>query len=222
MEEYAALFEAQPVDVDFTLFENNDYKKFISTYYDKFGELPQKSVFEKEFNIVLPQEHAPWKFYEDKLKGQKFIRDAIPYLTQFNEKYEQDQEKALLRLREQLTSLAEPTGKLQPVSIVKNTGRFERFKNQTNSRIPTGITPLDDISGGLSRKDEFMIISARLGIGKSWIAHFVGKSMCMAGYKVGLYSGEMSEDEVGARFDTLVSNISNYALTRGKITELDT
>ena len=220
MEKYAALLDERPDDIDFSLFDNDDCKKFVNYYYDKFGELPDKATFEQELEVKLPGEHAPWKFYEDKLKGQKFIRDAIPYLTQFNEMYNKDQEKAILSLRDKLMQLNEPDGALQPVSIVKNTDRYEHFKDQTNSRIPTGIKPLDDISGGLSKKDEFVIVSARLGIGKSWVAHYMATSMCEAGYKVGLYSGEMSEDEVGARFDALVSHISNFALTRGKEIDL--
>lgn len=220
MEKYAALLEEKPNDLDFTIFEHTKYDNFIVEYYDKFGVLPDKSTFEKEFQVQLPEEHAPWKFYEDKLRGQKFIRDAIPYLTQFNDMYDKDQEKAVLTLRDQLAGLATPAVGLKPTSIVKNLSRYDHFKDQTNARIPTGIKPLDDISGGLSKKDEFCIVAARLGIGKSWIAHFMAKSMCEAGYRVGLYSGEMSEDEVGARFDALVSHISNYALTRGKDIDL--
>ena len=37
------------------------------------------------------------------------------------------------------------------------------------------------------------------------------------GLNVGLYSGEMSETKVGYRFDTLVSHISNYGITKGKV-----
>lgn len=220
MEKYSALLEERPTDIDFNIFEHTKYDIFIENYFNKFGTLPDKVTFEKEFDVKLPAEHAPWKFYEDKLRGQKFIRDAIPYLTQFNDMYDKDQEQAVLKLRDQLAGLAEPTVGLKPTSIVRNLERYEHFKDQTNTRIPTGIKPLDEISGGLSKKDEFCIVSARLGIGKSWVAHFMAASMCEAGYRVGLYSGEMSEDEVGARFDALVSHISNYALTRGKDIDL--
>ena len=37
------------------------------------------------------------------------------------------------------------------------------------------------------------------------------------GLTVGLYSGEMSEYEVGARIDTWLTHVSNWDLTRGKI-----
>jgi replicative DNA helicase len=44
----------------------------------------------------------------------------------------------------------------------------------------------------------------------------VAKAALEQGLRVGIYSGEMSERKVGYRFDTLVSHISNSALTRGK------
>lgn len=220
MEHYAALLDEKPLDVDFSLFQEDRYKQFIQKYFTDYGELPTRKTFEDEFQIELPLEHAPWSFYETKLKGEKFIRDAIPALTAFNASYDKDQKEAILSLRDKLVALSEPEHKVEPVSIVKDLSRYEHFKDQTNSRIPTGIKALDDISGGLSRKDEFCIVSARLGIGKSWVAHYMAASMCQAGYRVGLYSGEMSEDEVGARFDSLVSHISNFALTRGKDVDL--
>jgi replicative DNA helicase len=215
MEMYASLLSAKPSDVDFDLFESSREKKFLAFYFDKFGELPPKEVFEQELEVELPTVFAPWPFYENKLKEAKFISEALPALVNFNKTYETDQKEALLKLREQLVSLAEPNSSLAPVSIVNNLIRYEHFKDKANARILTGIKPLDEASGGLSMRDEFVIISARLGIGKSWLAHAMATNMTLAGYRVGLYSGEMSEDEVGARFDSLTSNISNYGLTRG-------
>lgn len=215
MEIYSSLLQERPSDVEFELFEESREKKFLVFYYNKFGELPPKEVFEKELEIELPSTTAPWQFYEGKLREEKFIRDALPALVNFNKNYEKDQKEALVKLREQLLSLAEPSSQFAPVSIIKDLSRYDRFKDRDNTRIPTGIAPLDDASGGLSKKDEFLIISARLGIGKSWVAHSIAANMAREGYRVGFYSGEMSEDEVGARFDSLTSHLSNYGLTRG-------
>lgn len=220
MEQIAALLAERPNDVNFELFEKTAEVQFIEKYVKEFGVLPYTEVFEKEFSLQLPHSHAPWRFYERKLNEEKFIRDAIPALTNFNKTYEKDQTQALLKLREQLVSLAEPTV-MEPVSIIKDRTRFEHFKQQENARILTGIKPLDEACGGVSRTDEFMIISARLGIGKSWLSHFIAKNMAVNGYRVGIYSGEMSEHDVGGRVDSLLSHLSNFALTRGRLTDLD-
>lgn len=221
MERFAALLRDKPADVDFSLFESSKEKKFVKDYYDRFGVLPEKEVFEQEFETTLPEVSAPWAFYEQKMKEERFIRQALPALSSFNENYERDQKQALISLRENLMSLIEPEDRLEPVSIVRDLSRYKRFKDRDNTRILTGLKPLDDASGGLSKKDEFMIISARLGVGKSWLTHYIAQSMCKAGYRVGIYSGEMSEDEVGARFDSLLSHVSNFALTRGREVNLE-
>lgn len=219
MDLIAALLRETPDDIDLSLLPNTREATFIKQYVSRYGELPPQNVFEKEFE-PLPAEHAPWAFYENKLHEEKFIREALPALTNFNQAYEKDQKQALLDLREKLVDLAEPRQRTKGVSIIKDTSRFETFKQQDGARILTGIQPLDEASGGLAKKDEFMIVSARLGIGKSWLAQYIAKSMCANGHRVGIYSGEMSEDEVGARIDSLLSHISNFALTRGKDVDL--
>lgn len=220
VEAIISLLREKPNDVDFSLFRKDREIVFVANYFDSYGQLPPEEVFLSEMGIAYQGDVGPWAFYLKKLKEDRFIQDALPVLTAFNAEYDKGQKDALLHLREKLISLAEPTDRLAPVSIVKDVGRYARFKDIDNARIPTGIKPLDDACGGLSMKDEFMIISARLGIGKSWIAHAIAEYQAVAGYRVGIYSGEMSEDEVGARFDALLSHVSNYALTRGKEVDL--
>lgn len=214
-----ALLNEHPLDPDFSLFENAEEVDFVKSYYETTGTLPAPEVFARELGIELPEEVGPWSYYLKRLKEEKFIRDALPALQGFNETYDHDRKRALLNLRDQLVALVEPSNAMAPVSIVHDLSRYERFK-QGAQRLLTGIKPLDEASGGLSAKDDFVVISARLGVGKSWVAHMIGANMCQAGYRVGLYSGEMSEDAVGARFDSIISHVSNYALTRGKNVDL--
>ena len=61
-----------------------------------------------------------------------------------------------------------------------------------------------------------MILSARLGTGKSAILDFMALEMAKQGLNVGIYSGEMTEYEVGARIDTWLTHVSNFDLTRGR------
>jgi len=220
VDEIAALLTEKPVDVDYSLFENTPEIKFIKDFQTKYGILPEPKVFEREFNIELPTALAPWDFYVTKLKEEKFIKDAIPALTHFNEEYDKDQKRALLELREKLMQIVEPTTGIHYTSITEDLSRFERFKSTDNTRILTGIKPLDDLSGGVSKKDEFMIVTARLGVGKSWVALAIAANMCINGHKVAVYSGEMTSDEVGARIDTFISHISNFGITRGKNIDL--
>ena len=49
----------------------------------------------------------------------------------------------------------------------------------------------------------------------TWILLKCASAAAMQGKKVGIYSGEMSEDSVGYRIDTLIGHISNGALVHG-------
>lgn len=215
-----ALLNDAPVDVDFSLFTDSDQKLFIRSYYDTERSLPTLDLFCLRFNLVDEKVKGPWSYYRKELQDRKFVKEALPILKEFNLHYESEPYRATIELRDGLVKLSTPTTSVVPVSVVKDRSRFERFRSDKGGRILTGIKPLDDVSGGLSCKDEFMIISARLGIGKSWIAHSMAHSMANDGHIVGIYSGEMSEDEVGARFDSFTSHISNFSLTRGNDIDL--
>ena len=93
MEELLALLNDHPNDVDFSLFEFNRETQFVKEYFDKYGQLPSLGLFLDEMGIGIEEGHeiAPWKYYEDKLRGEKFIRDALPALTAFNREYDADQ-----------------------------------------------------------------------------------------------------------------------------------
>ena len=60
-----------------------------------------------------------------------------------------------------------------------------------------------------------MVIAAKTGVGKSWILIKIAAAAFAAGLRVGIYSGEMHEDKVGYRLDTILGGISNKALNRG-------
>ena len=147
------------------------------------------------------------------------MRDANKFIEQFNVSYVNDPKSAILGLRDAFTKLNEPAASsFMPANIAAQTKeRWERFKLRQGARIKTGIVPFDEASGGISPDDEFMILSARLGQGKSFVLHFIALEMAKQGLNVGLYSGEMSEDEVGSRIDTWLTHVSNFDLTRGKL-----
>lgn len=49
----------------------------------------------------------------------------------------------------------------------------------------------------------------------SWVVLKFLEEAWKAGYRVGLYSGEMSSIQMGFRFDTIYNNFSNFGLTKG-------
>lgn len=82
--------------------------------------------------------------------------------------------------------------------------------------ISTGFKELDEVINGFELGEELVTLVARTSIGKSWIALKFLHSAWLQGKRVGLYSGEMSSEQLGFRFDTLNQHIPNYDLVRGK------
>ena len=108
---------------------------------------------------------------------------------------------------------------MKTVDIFHDTSRFDDYVDKCTDFdrffVRTGFKELDSIIGGWDRNEELATLVARPGVGKSWLLHKIALAAAEQGLTVGIYSGEMSENKVGYRIDTLVSHISNTAITRG-------
>ena len=79
------------------------------------------------------------------------------------------------------------------------------------------IEPVDNIEyyGFRCSGDERYMLSDGTLTHNTWLLLKTAVAAATAGLNVGLYSGEMSINKVGYRVDTLISNISNSAMTHG-------
>lgn len=108
---------------------------------------------------------------------------------------------------------------LKSVDIIKDTSRYdayiEKCKDSGKYYVSTGFPELDAIIGGFDRQEELATIVARTNYGKSWILLKCAVASANQGLKVGIYSGEMSENKVGYRIDTLIGHINNGGIIHG-------
>ena len=108
---------------------------------------------------------------------------------------------------------------LNAVDLIHDTSRFDSYEDKIDNLskyfITTGFKELDAIFGGWDKNEDVVTLVARNGLGKSWLLDKCAVAAALDGKKVGLYSGEMGEDAVGYRIDTLVGHISNGALVHG-------
>ena len=219
--ELLALMTDRPDDIDWSILDTqHPAVTWVKEYYDLYNQLPTLELFKEE--CLQEGEDgkalAPWSYYIKQHNDLIFVQEAQKYLQNFNTDYMADPKKAILNLRSKFQLLSEPSKSLDPIDVAKELEeRWARFNAKKGRGIKTGIEPFDETSGGLDPDDEFLILSARLGAGKSFVAHFIALNMAMQGLNVGIYSGEMSEDQVGARIDTWLTHISNWNLTRGRI-----
>lgn len=193
---------------------------FTKDFYERVGRIPEYKILKERFPEISAPSNTPYQFYKEEREKELFVQKATPILEKFNAEQEEDFASALLSLREGLESLKSPQ-EVKGHSLKRNIEkRIESFSISAPQRLRTGIEPLDEATGGLER-DEFFVISARLGIGKSWIGQFIAANVAKQGKTVLFYSGEMTEEQVGSRIDTIWAEgaISNFLYTRNRLTE---
>ena len=194
---------------------------FIRSHLSTYGKVPdQVSLLDKfpDFEVVSVNEPVPYllsELYKD--RNTRFLARTFNKVRALIQNGKAEEAMKLYTSASNEMVNATP---METVDILSDISRYEDYIDKCNdfSRyyIRTGFDELDELIGGWDRYEELATIAARPGIGKSWILLKVAKAALEQGLRVGLYSGEMSERKVGYRFDTLVSNISNGALTRGK------
>ena len=99
--------------------------------------------------------------------------------------------------------------------LLENAWGVEVVDNPDKYFITTGFKELDKILGGWNTQEDVATIVARNGLGKSWVLFKCAAAAAQAGKRVGVYSGEMSEDSVGFRVDSIIQHISNGSLVHG-------
>jgi len=156
--------------------------------------------------------------YARTVQKKRILRDLIEsgqeiQLMGYNE--QDDVEKLLDQAEQKIFSIAQRS-LTQSFVPVKNTleEAFERidklYKKQGDVRgLPTGFKDLDNILAGLQKSD-LIILASRPSMGKSTLAlNFATNIAINAKIPVGIFSLEMSKDQI---VDRLISSISNVDL----------
>lgn len=217
---------------DFSMFKLNDITsdyfkdyteefKFIENHVNTYGNVPDTATFISrfpEFEMIEVVETD--KYLIDKLRENYVYNSSVKVLQDVATKFKTlDSRDAVAYLLQQMPELNKKLT-FEATDLISNfEPRYkeyeERMNNPQSSFVLTGIPELDAIIGGFDAKMENAIVTASTGQGKSWWAIFFGVSAAKQGKRVGYYSGEMPENQVGWRIDTIFSHISNFALTHG-------
>jgi replicative DNA helicase len=195
--------------------------KYIMEFYTKYGKIPDTETFINVFpKFDLIDVHEPTSYLMEELvrdKNKRFLAENFNKIRDYLQNDKIDDAMQLLR------EASEESGQavsLQCVDLVKDTQQREdkyldKLTNPDKYFIKTGFKELDDLIMGWNKDEDLATIVARNGLGKTWILLKCASAAAMQGKKVGIYSGEMSEDSVGYRIDTLIGHISNGALVHG-------
>ena len=196
--------------------------KFIKHHIDEYGKVPDSITFVNrfpEFDVIKVTE--PTNFLIDSLyddKNRRYLASVFNQIrTYLNEDKIDEATKLYTAASEKLVTAVH----MDSVDLFKDLSRYdayvERSQDFAKFFVKTGFKELDDILGGWDREEDYVTMVARTNVGKSWILLFTAVEAAKQGLTVGIYSGEMSDRKVGYRVDTILSHISNTALTRGDV-----
>jgi len=98
--------------------------------------------------------------------------------------------------------------------------RIEKLHKGENSLrgVTTGFKQLDDLLSGLQRSD-LVILGARPSLGKTSFALDIARNAAKAGHSVGIFSLEMSREQVVDRLISSESQVSLWKIRTGRITD---
>jgi len=104
-------------------------------------------------------------------------------------------------------------------ALVKLKERLDYMKSTKQERVNTGFTDLDNDLNGFN-PGELIILAARTGVGKTAFALNIAKNVASHSNKnVLIFSLEMSNDEIAARFASMLAQIYNTAFRNNKIAD---
>jgi replicative DNA helicase len=210
-----------PIDKKYLLLMRAEYE-FICNHVAMYGVVCDKTTFVvefRDFDFVEVNESLEYVLY--KIKEAYTFSEVSSLLEKNSDKIKQDSIQASEFLKDKLSELlneVKPKHR-EDVDIVRNSRERallyqERLQNSGLMGITTGVVELDNILHGWLNED-LVTIFARTNEGKSWIALFFSVMAWAVGKRVLFYSGEMSKEVVGYRFDTLYKHYSNTALMQG-------
>lgn len=202
----------------------SDYSEefeFINSHYLSYGKIPDKLTLLAKFPDfdIIEVEETP-KYLIDALYEDKNRRDLTVTFNNIRKLLNENNVEAALEEYNKSFDRMSSATHLDSVDILKDTSRYDAYidklENLDSYFVTTGLKELDELlGGGWDRQEELATIVARTNMGKTWLLLKSAIAAAEQGLNVGLYSGEMSEDKIGYRVDSLVSHISNGAITHG-------
>jgi len=201
-----------------------DEVQFILDHYHKYKQMPDKVTFLghfKEFQMLEVQESTDYLIY--KLKEAYTYTKIVPIIQKSSDLVREDSIKAIEYIKAELENLTKEVpvnGNKDGYDIVTNArDRLQAYKERCEVKgligIPTGIDKLDELTNGWMWGEELVVVTGRTNVGKTWIGEYFAVVAWKLGYKILFYSGEMSKEMVGFRFDTLNKHFSNMGLLNG-------
>ncbi|MBQ6630969.1 MAG: hypothetical protein IJH55_02405, partial [Romboutsia sp.] len=197
----------------------NEEAKFIFTHYNEYKKVPTKETFLGKFTeFELTSAAEDWKYLITQLREGYMFSELAKLFNSSTSVIENNALEGYQLIKNKIAELEA----IKPISsndIIANAdSRYQTYEtklNNTNENvIKIGLDEMDDKLFGWNMGEELVTIMARTNQGKSWLLLEFLMNAWKQGKRVGLYSGEMSSEQIGYRFDALYNHFSNLNLMR--------
>lgn len=194
---------------------------WIFKHKEDYGNIPDIETFLstfQEFDIINVSEST--EYLINTFREEYLYRQIVPVIQKSAELIQTNSYDVVDYLKTELPNLkiSQASKGVDIISQAKD--RYNEWKetkeNQDAHFIPTGFQELDDAIGGLHKGEELVVLFARTGIGKTWVAIKMLEHSWKMNLRVGMLEPEMSATKTGYRFDTVHQHISSKALYRGE------
>lgn len=198
-----------------------DERNFIVSHYKQYGNTPDNETFLSKFpETDLVQVSESDRYLIETIREEYLYRKSVPVVQKIAELLKTDA-NAAAEYMIHATKELQPNYNLGGVNIIAQAitryNEFvERKEKQDEWFFTTGFPELDEVTHGIQRREEFLVIFARTNQGKSWVLEKIMTHIWEIGFNVGYISPEMGASSIGYRFDTLHKNLDNRALMWGK------
>ena len=193
---------------------------FVTEHYEQYKKVPDKETFLAAFpEFELFDVTETDSYLIDKISEEYMYYKTVPVIQKAADLLKTDAQAAAEYLVTEITKLSTVRGICGTDIIQEAKERLDIYKAKVAGDkayyIPTGFDELDTIINGWARGEEFVVIFARTGQGKSWVLIKTLSHAWQKGFRVGYISPEMGAVKTGYRFDTLINNFSNSCLIWG-------
>lgn len=193
---------------------HNDEWEWVQKYFQKYGKTPSIASFRRQFDEFVILKSTDTDYLADEVKRAHIRKQIIDVISDVADLIgDDDVDTALKKMSASLVTIAAASGSDYDGDIFRNyddvmqevEARVIRHNETGSAGIPTGISAIDDETGG-SNPGELLILGARLGQGKSWILQLIAAQAAASGAKVQFDALEQSRAAVSMRIHTLLSS----------------
>lgn len=90
-----------------------------------------------------------------------------------------------------------------------------------DSPVPSGFLGIDNLLGNGMQRSDMIVLAARPSLGKSTLAFNIARAAAAAGYAVGIFSLEMSRDQIAIRMLASEANVDSYRIRIGLLSNAE-